>query len=99
MSSENQTIPTAKPAASAAPVISSWAMHLPPNLMDEISDSIDSHNPKNACPVHLKIAKDAAKAMLAALPPESRGAEVRMECTGAVGKQILIQVSPALVKK
>lgn len=86
-------------AAGSAPLISPWATHMAVGMRDEILSEIDAFHPKDACPKHLAIAKDAAKAMIAALPEAARGAEVRMECTGHVAKQILVQVTPALVKK
>ena len=68
-------------------------------LREEVVDEIDAFSPKNACPVHLPIAKTAAKAMVAALPDSYRGAIVRLEVTGHTGKQILVQVTPSLPKK
>lgn len=106
MSDENQSPPTKYPPAAAAVVVNPpvltffpWAVHLPPGIRDEIVAEIEAFTPKSACPAHLEIAKTAAKAMIAALPESARGAEVRMECVGGDGKQILIQVTPKLVKK
>ena len=68
-------------------------------LRDEVEPEIAAWNPKGACPVHLPIAKTTAKAMIDALADEARGAIVRIEVAGAAGKQIMVQVTPTLIKK
>jgi hypothetical protein len=93
------TPPAAKKIAEPAPLFLPWAIHFPAGLRDEIITEIGAFNPANAEPMHLEIAKAAAKAMIATLPESARGAEVRMECLGGEGKQILVQVSPRLIKK
>jgi hypothetical protein len=102
MDTENQTPPSAEvkpPVAAAATIISPWAVHFPTGLKDEVLAEIVAFAPKNACPKHLDIAKTTVKAMIAALPEAARGCEVRLECLGTEGKQILAQVTPRLVTK
>jgi hypothetical protein len=82
-----------------APLFLPWAHHFHTGLSDEILAEIDAFNPVKADSVHLEIAKDTARKMIDAMPPEARGAEVRMECVGHDGKQILVQVTPKLIKK
>ncbi len=81
----------------APPVISPVAEYFE-GLRDEVEAEIAAWNPKGACPVHLPIAKDTAKAMIDALTPDARGAIVRIEVAGASGKQIMVQVTPTLIK-
>jgi hypothetical protein len=89
----------AAPVAPAAPLYSPWAVHFPVGLIDDVKAEIDGFNPKNAEPGHLQLVKSAVLGMIALLPANARGCEVRMECTGSGGSQILCQVTPGLLKK
>lgn len=99
MPPETEAAPEKTVVAAPKPLFAPFANHFPTGLRDEVLAEIDDFQPKNANPASLQAAKDAAKALIAALPEAARGAEVRLEVTGVTGTQLLVQVIPALLKK
>jgi hypothetical protein len=65
-----------------------------PKLRETALKALTDYQPKNADPVCVAIVKDAAQKMIAALPPEVNGVEMKVECCGVIGRQVLVQVTP-----